>query len=211
MSLINVLLHGDAAYVAVDTAVIQFDTGAVFEGSKMVPMPSAGIVVAGQGTPDLIYHFAMSMVTCLRQMDFDAIQDASPGIDDWFRRVDAFYASQGKPDASPAHSGQRIVVAGWSMREQRMAGIQFNRPPGADTSFEVDRIEGQLHTPAYDDDLSGLTVATPEDYMRAVAEAQMRTHRKHKSQPVLGGRLIVAELRRSQVIVSDLGPILVRG
>lgn len=209
MSLLNVLLLGDKAYVAVDTATFVRGTDHVFDSCKMLPLGSAGVVIAGRGTPDLLYHFGMSLLALVRNMDFDTIQDVMPGlIDDWFNHVNKWYAAMGRENCRPSLSGQQLVVAGWSSREGRMSALSFERPQDA-THFAVTRVERELCCPAYEDDLRNLVVPNATAYMQEVAAAQMRTYRSGKLEDgvVIGGALQVAEMTRQRITIFEAGSL----
>lgn len=207
MSMLDVLLQQDSAFVGVDTCLFNFATGQTHEGTKLLAMPGSGVVVANTGTPDVLFHFAMSFNQAAKTVDFDAIREHfTQFIDAWFDKLCSFYP----PEVSPRRGGQRIVVVGWSKRDAAMRGLQFHRQAG-DGKFEITDIDGCLSTPAYDEDLSELVVPDHFAYMRAIADARMRDFRGMGSEGQrecpIGGKLIVAMLTREGTTIRNLGEL----
>jgi len=204
MSLLNVLLRDQKAVVAVDTANVVIATGAIYEGCKMIPLANAGCVLAGRGSPLLLYNFVTWLHCSARSLSFDFIAAEAPtAIDTWFEQWVALIRGHMPEEHLPTTQNHQLVVVGWSEKVGRMAGLSLTRDRGSDTAFRAEPIDGVYASPAYEEDLSELTVPNEVAYMQAVAEAQVRAYRGGTLDAgfVIGGRLMVAELTRDAVTI----------
>ena len=110
MSILNVVMAPDRAYVAVDTAVVNRAGGRRGHSSKLVPLIELNAVVAVRGHQILLAEIACG---CLQMPgDFDALASVFPDLlTGWYYGL--FAPAEGASGPSDFEQEQ-VVLAGWS-------------------------------------------------------------------------------------------------
>lgn len=200
MSLLILLLCEDRALLAVDTLTSDRLPDAPqntwTESSKLAIVPHSQVAIAGRGD----VSFPRSLATHLMRFpdaDFDAIvARLATDLDTAFDLHCTVLGADMK-----AHP-QDLVMAGYSQKAGHMAAVAVRRPAGAEG------FESVQHLPA---GVLGLPPCEPEgsfrnedEYLRAKASAQVEWGRTECPGAAIGGRLLVADLRREALSVRML-------
>jgi len=216
MSLLNVYLAAHRALVGVDTACglppgqsLQDWCAANAPGqqppaelSKLWPIAHAGAVIACRG----IALFGME-VYCAASMlpSVDAIED---GMGELLKLVsaasDARHAAAGMPDEA-RFAKQEIALVGWSQREGAMIATVWVREAGPGRPFVVDQVD-RFTAPWESEWGEAIEPRTDHDMLQLARVQVSRFRVAHPGAPI-GGRLLVAELTRSQITVRQAGEI----
>lgn len=199
MSLLNIQILDDKAYVAVDTAGP--DGCAV---SKLSILPHAHLVFAARGVLFMTSVIATMWSSRQHDVDFDLVAEQTPGmLDEVLDGVRAQREQAGEDVSVIVDQHQEVAIVGWSKNEGRMAGVLMTRLAGSNR-FETRPITS--HLSEMDEDLTDLVVPGYKEYMVTVARAQLRCIRRKYPEAVAstGRSLLLAEVTRRSVTVSDI-------
>ena len=196
MSILNVIVQPERAWVAVDTAGMDGRTGNAIEVSKIVPLAHANLLFAARGAQVVMHNLAAWCMSLEKTADFDLLANFPPGfMDSFHERLMHQCRAQGY---EPAVQEAEIAIVGWSENQQRVASLLFRRSQGA-AAYEVTHPE-QYIAPIFDDDaqkrLGEQTVPSMLEYMRLVAKEQMAWAKRYGQASHMGGRLLLAEVTR---------------
>jgi hypothetical protein len=202
MSLLNVVLQRQEAYVAVDTRFLSLSGSGFFEGTKMLILPHANVVFASRGERTFLHWVFNWFLMTLETFDFDGIERVLPQV---LQAQFEIYAEKCKADAieSKHYAEIELVVVGWSQSEQHMICLTVLRKLG-DDQFSVNRMKTGHIAPAFTEDLSSITVASQAGYMSAVARAQTRQAKRDSPGQPVGGRLLMATVTKDKVTVETI-------
>ena len=217
MSIVNTILSAQRVRLAVDTAV-----GAVpglpfapdrpaGSMSKLMPLVGINAVLAARGhisvLPMMIFSSAM-MVAC-EGIDFDGLVEALPEIiQGAVNNAAANLRQQGLPAESA--SDVHVVVAGWSPKLERMRAVSWGRDLG---EVELEQVELDDGWPAeLTPCLGGVDDDDPplNDHQMMVAVGRQVAAGLATGTPGFGGRLVLCEVTRHRVTLTDAGPIVTR-
>lgn len=210
MSIMNVIVKPDRAYVAVDTAAAttQGRKGCV-ETSKMVPLVHANLIFAARGALTVMHNLASWCMSIDRTANFDYLAGLLPEMMDQFHER-LMHQVQSQTGEVPHHQEVEIALVGWSEGKKNMACLLLSNDRGQGPYSA--KIAQCVISPFPGDDamqrMSEVTVPDIESYMAVVANEQVKfVRRQFPGQPI-GGRLIVAEITKDRMTVesvTDLG------
>lgn len=208
MSVLNIIVSHDRAWVAVDTAGTDACTGNALEVSKMVPLVHASLVLAARGATTVMHNLAAWCMSLDRTADFDLLAGFPPG---WMDEFHTHLASQVRAQTGrePAAQETEIVIVGWSASQQRMALLAFRRGAGMD-SYQVQTPDIYIAPWPGDEAMNRLaeiTVPNMAEYMRVVSDEQMAWSKHTNQVGPIGGRLLIAEVTRDAITIRDAGAI----
>ena len=202
MSLCNVWTSGDAAIIAVDTAIRSQPEGLLGHRSKILPVPHARMALAcrGQMVQFGALHFALSGLSST----FDDAMERLPGI------LETLSANANRTPSIPGVDlTLELFVVGWS---DAAKGIQVHRylfqPGGA---FEKDRSgSGVFLSPCATEEewQAGYMIATQPDFdeqLPLFMSRQAIYGRATHPDVAFGGRILKTTLTRDFIQTIDLG------
>jgi len=165
----------------------------------MVPIIHYPAVVAGRGRAGFPHLVA---VTCgTTPCDFDGLLDAMPAIlaGAW-KAFTEMLAARGEVPAEPSQS---IVVVGWSPREDRFIGREYQQENVA-IGFGCQDV-GRYHVAPWAEDMehARLDPRSP-GLMAELARAQTRMVARTKPEASAGGDFIVCTLRRRGITTETI-------
>ena len=202
MSILNVWLACDHALVGVDTDSVDI-AGNHYDCSKLLPIVHLNAVLAGRGSLALLGCAFVQMLVSGGE-DFDVVAGRLPEY-----ATNAFLGTIGGPLRSLSESayqaGDEIVLVGWSPRFGRPRSVEVSRAPGA-SSFVFEETELQYVSP-WKDSIDYATKASDVWQMRRLAGAQVSLLRRTDPEAAAGGRLVVAEIRKNGLSISNTGLI----
>lgn len=204
MSILNVLMTPDRAFVAVDTLAQDAVTGERSEGAKLLLIPQHSIVVAGRGSGQFflrLYHLCLE-ASFRRAFTIEQImREVGPVMDQlWPNYIDAARIAQMDLD----HLQAEFVVVGWSRSQERIVGTAYSKSV-VEHPTRVEELVGGIAAPGQP--LRGLPDSFEPEAIRAAGRRQADYLNAEEGREVAGGRVIVAFLRRGEVIVRDIGAI----
>lgn len=216
MTLLNVWVGADRALVGVDTcARPTHPKWAALTGvppqldvTKVFPLAAAGAIVAGRGVSGLIW--AVHLRCLATPGDFDTLVAAMPTILRWadrdYRRMVPFWSRWG------ADGALQLALVGWSPRQERMCGAIFSRT-AAGHAFERLDLGGE-GSEGGDESDDWIAPWEPEQGEAPVPDTPgnmldlvIRQMNHAPADAPIGGRLIVAELRRDVLTVQTLAEL----
>jgi len=207
MSLLNVLIHPDRALVAVDTRMMEVETGRYFEGSKMFPMIHSNVLFACRGDrvfPLFVFDWFLGcMGEAFRTYDLDAVERDIPVV---LAKVKERYTEKSDlHGAAESHLGIDLVVVGWSEKHQTMRGLSCVSERGGE--FSIGAMETGRLGPIPTEDLRHVHCNDEVEYLTTVARSQVRQVRRDDPGFPIGGRLLLAELTRDTLSVRTVADL----
>ena len=201
MSLVNIRIVDDCAYIAVDTAMCAIPSNDSFEGTKLLVLPGPNVVLAARGDVAFAKRIFLQYLLRSETQDYDSI---AKGLKSTVRKemdlYDNFQRSHGNTD--PQTGSAEIYLVGWSKRAGKPAACQVKRAGG---SVEKEDLESSITAPGISANLGGARVNGYEGLMMLFAQHQVAEF-KSTGLP-LGGRLIFAKLTKDEISIRDLGEI----
>ena len=196
MSILNVSIDRDRALVAVDT-LCQTGQGPR-ETLKLYPLPHIGAVIAGRGQLAFLLQIHLEVILHCATFD-DLVERTIEALPPLFARLRAQpnAAAFGMGDGSDV---QELVLVGWSPQAQAMQGWRWSQSDPR-LGFTREEIAPWLVSPALEP-VGDLSTATG---MLHLARRQVTRWRPSAPGGALGGRLLLAELRRGALMVRDVG------
>ncbi|VTU29453.1 hypothetical protein H6CHR_03198 [Variovorax sp. PBL-H6] len=201
MSLFNVWVSPTKAMVIVDTEVKAQD-GRYFEGSKMLTLPHANIVVAARGnTLFLSTLFSLLHVAqCTRCDDFEALMfSALKTTTDQLKTLEQTFAFK--------HSiyDNEVALVGYSHYYGGMHCVAYESRD--ETGFTAQEISDAYYAP-WDESWGPAPTGFPTPGIaRAIASEQMADLLQMHPDKPFGGRLLLAELTREDIKVCTGSPL----
>jgi len=204
MSILNILMTPNHAFVAVDTLAQDAVTGEKSEGAKLLLIPQHNIVVAGRGSGQFflrLYHLCLE-ASFRRAFTIEQImREVGPVMDQfWPNYLDAARAAEMDLDQLQSE----LVVVGWSPTQERIVGTAYSKS-NAQCPARVVKLVGGIAAPGQP--LRDLPESFEPEAIRAAARRQAEYLNAEEGQEVAGGRVIAAFLKRGETIVRDLGAI----
>lgn len=204
MSILNVLMTPDQAFVAVDTLAQDAVSGEVSEGAKLLLIPQHNIVVAGRGSGQFFLRIYQLCLEASFRKAFSIEQimrEVGPVMDQlWPNYVQA--ARDAKMDLAQLQS--EIVVVGWSKAQDRIVGTAYAKS-GVEQPARVAELVGGIAAPGQP--LRNLPDSFHPEAMLAAGRLQAEYVNAEEGRQVAGGRLIAAFVQRGETVVRDLGTI----
>jgi len=204
MSILNVLLTPEKLLVAVDTLAEDAMTGKPSSGAKLLLIPQHNVVMATRGSAQFFLRLYELSLQASFRADFTMEQlMAELGLvieQLWPNYVAA--ADQAGIPRDQLHT--EIVLGGWSPKNGRMMATAYAKSANGEQVI-AQALEGGLASPG--DPLRGKPASFD---MAAVLEAgrlQAVYLNQALGRPVAGGRLLVADLTRDSMVLSNAGPI----
>lgn len=198
MSLIIAGMTPERVLLGVDTDAVLPD-GTFRSVSKLLPMPHDGMVLAHSGNSGFLPMLAIHQELALN--DYDGAVAAMPTV---LRQVyDNALVPLVPADMRHLIMPQRIVLAGWSEALQRMAVVQWRVTADAvEPDKPFDEVDWLVTPPApagcpEPNTLADMKVIATGQKKRSVEEPEKVGH--------VGGRLIVAQMRKGRTVITDEG------
>jgi len=204
MSILNVLMTPDRAFVAVDALAHDAVTGEKSDGAKLLLIPQHNIVVAGRGSGQFFLRlYSLCLEASFRRaFTIERImREIGPLMEQlWPNFLDA--ARIAHMDLDKLQS--EFVVVGWSQTQERIVGAAYSKS-GVGHPTRVEELVGGIAAPG--PPLRGLPDSFDPEAIRAAGRRQADYLNAAEGREVAGGRIIVAFLKRGEVIVRDIGEI----
>lgn len=204
MSILNVLMTPERAFVAVDTLAQDAVSGEVSEGAKLLLIPQHNIVVAGRGSGQFFLRIYQLCLEASFRKAFSIEQimrEVGPVMDQlWPNYVQA--ARDAKMDLAQLQA--EIVVVGWSKAQDRIVGTAYAKSD-VEHHARVAALVGGIAAPGQP--LRDLPDSFHPDAIVAAGRRQAEYVNAEEGRHVAGGRIIAAFLQRGEVIVRDLGAV----
>lgn len=210
MSILSTHLTAERVLIGVDTR------GAAAEGMsenaratigtvnchKAAYLPALGAVLAGRGTPSLL-QLVSSQSMLSGHADFDALVGGLPAMlkFGFTHMLDVARRSGLTVDLTE----QEILAAGYSAQAGRMVGYVWAQESRAAGFERYDLEDGSAWQTPWWAAEDPPECDTPEAMLR-LARLQVAAARERRIEAI-GGKLIVADVRRNGVSFNDLGPI----
>lgn len=192
MSLLNVWVSPERALIAVDTDAITPD-GQHFGMSKLLVLPHAETVFAFRGDRRFMHDLFGRFYLARCDVDLDAIMS---GMGEMLASV-----ILGLRQAGEAPLSYEVAVVGWSASEARVRGFWCTGRTDED-DWDLEEITSARVTPWR---LPNLRMTPNVEGMRELAVQQAEWLRADGDAG--GGRLLVAQLTRREIIVRDEGAL----
>jgi hypothetical protein len=193
MSILNVSVSPALARVAVDTRCIALD-GRRGEGSKLVPLVHLNAVFAMRGPLDFLGNVYCCCST--HPANLDQLLEAMPDA------LQHCYERQFAGAAEDTFSPIQFVVAGWSIKQQRMVAMDYLLDTLGGTFSLRKQIDPWTLAPG-----ERGTAPTKSDLASAdlveIATAQTRHALAANPSEGIGGRLLIAEITRDALTLTS--------
>lgn len=192
MSLLNAWVRPSRGLVAVDTDTIT-RIGTHLESSKLIPLVHAHTVFAARGDRRFLWDLVSKYFLASEHVDFDVIVRSLPSI---LAGLVLAFRQEGV-----APFPYQFTVVGFSPLHGEVRGHWYTGHTGSD-DFDSSEL-GQRLAPWETTDPAPM----PESLgaMRAIAERQVPMLRARKAAG--GGKLLVAEITPSQIVLHNLGEL----
>jgi len=204
MSILNVLMTPDRAFVAVDTLAQDAVSGEVSEGAKLLLIPQHNIVVAGRGSGQFFLRIYQLCLEASFRNAFSIEQimrEVGPVMDQlWPKYVKA--ALDAQMDLSKLQA--EIVVVGWSKTQDRIVGTAYAKSD-IEQHVRVAALVGGIAAPGQP--LRDLPDSFHPDAILAAGRRQAEYVNAEEGRHVAGGRIIAAFLQRGETLVRELGQL----
>lgn len=204
MSILNVLMTPERAFVAVDTLAQDAVSGEISEGAKLLLIPQHNIVVAARGSGQFFLRVYQLCLEASFRKAFSIEQimrEVGPVMDQlWPRYVQAI--RDAKMDLGQLQS--EIVVVGWSNAQSRIVGTAYAKSV-VEQPTRVAELVGGIASPG--EPLRDATDSFEPEAILAAGRRQAEYLNFQEGKVVAGGRLIAAFLRRGEAAVRDIGTI----
>lgn len=192
MSLLNVWVSPERALIAVDTDGMN-PGGPHFGMSKLLPLVHAQTVFAARGDRRFLWDLFSRFHLSSADVDYDVIVDNLP-------QMLASLIAGLRQDGHVPFSYQFAIV-GWSPVQQRVCGRWYVGRTDED-GYDVDELGARVAP--WQDTETARVPDSPEN-VRWLAERQASWLRAEDTAG--GGRLLVAQLTRREIIVRDEGQL----
>lgn len=204
MSILNVLMTPERAFVAVDTLAQDAVSGEVSEGAKLLLIPQHNIVVAGRGSGQFFLRIYQLCLEASFRKAFSIEQimrEVGPVMDQlWPNYVQAALdAGLGLDQLN-----SEIVVVGWSKTQNQIVGTAYAKSD-VESHARVAALVGGIASPG--EPLRGAPDSFEVEAVLAAGRRQAEYLNAQEGRVVAGGRLIAAFLQRGEAVVKDLGTI----
>ncbi|WP_102788520.1 hypothetical protein [Stenotrophomonas bentonitica] len=204
MSILNVLMTPERAFVAVDTLAQDAVSGEISEGAKLLLIPQHNIVVAGRGSGQFFLRIYQLCLEASFRKAFSIEQimrEVGPVMDQlWPKYVQA--AQDANMDLAQLQA--EIVVVGWSKAQSRIVGTAYAKSV-VEQPTHIAALVGGIAAPGQP--LRDLPDSFHPDAILAAGSRQAAYVNEEEGRHVAGGRLIAAFLQRGEALVRDLGTI----
>lgn len=204
MSILNVLMTPDRAFVAVDTLAQDAVSGEISEGAKLLLIPQHNIVVAGRGSGQFYLRIYQLCLEASFRSAFSieqVMREVGPVMDQlWPNYVQAI--RDAKLDLGQLQA--EIVIVGWSTAQGRIVGSAYAKSV-VEQPTHVAELVGGIAAPGQP--LRGLADSFHPDAILAAGRRQAEYVNAEEGRHVAGGRIITAFLQRGEAIVRDLGAV----
>lgn len=204
MSILNVLMTPERAFVAVDTLAQDAVSGEISEGAKLLLIPQHNIVVAGRGSGQFFLRIYQLCLEASFRKAFSIEQimrEVGPVMDQlWPNYVQA--ARDAKLDLDQLQA--EIVIVGWSKAQGRIVGSAYAKSV-VEQPTRVAELVGGIAAPGQP--LRDLPDSFHADAILAAGRRQAEYVNAEEGRHVAGGRIIAAFLQRGEAIVRDLGAV----
>ncbi|MNV19122.1 hypothetical protein D3C71_1099730 [compost metagenome] len=204
MSILNVLMTPERAFVAVDTLAQDAVSGEVSEGAKLLLIPQHNVVVAGRGSGQFFLRIYQLCLEASFRNAFSIEQimrEVGPVMDQlWPNYVQA--ARDAKLDLDQLQA--EIVIVGWSKAQGRIVGSAYAKSV-VEQPTRVAELVGGIAAPGQP--LRDLPDSFHPDAILAAGRRQAEYVNAEEGRHVAGGRIIAAFLQRGEAIVRDLGAV----
>jgi hypothetical protein len=205
MSLVNIHLQPDRAWIAVDTEVLTANAGKYGHGSKMTLLPQANAVLAIRGL-NVVLGFVFTNALAAWPSTFDALVTAVPQ----FLRQTLDYLDENAMQllgrsAEEAHAfDQEVSLIGYSEERGRMCAFVFSSKGSKQVDvFELEERDAHISpwAAAWGEPIDPSTT----EYMRFLALFQVDRGGEMEPTAPLGGQLLLCELTKGDAKFSSLG------
>lgn len=205
MSLVNIHLQPDRAWIAVDTEVLTANAGEYGQGSKMTLLPQANAVLAIRGL-NVVLGFIFSNALMVCPSSFDSLAKAVPQ----FLRQTLDYLEENAMQllgrsAEEAHAfDQEVSLVGYSEERGRMCAFVFSSKGSKQVNvFELEERDAHISpwAAAWGEPIDPSTM----EYMRFLALFQVERAGGMEPAAPLGGELLLCELTKGEAKFSSLG------
>lgn len=205
MSILNVVLRGDYAFVASDSLGKRLgcgDSTPIVAVSKFVPLPHANAVIGVVGDITLLTTI-FSGVHYLGG-GFDSICEKFRDLVGQGRQ--AQLANCAEYLRNPLmEMGSILVLVGWSESRGRVWGLSAERKGGAE-SWEFDEIDRYFIYP-YMPEIEDKSDPKDREEIADLCEAQVRLISQLEPDFVSGGQMILAEITKGRISIDGTAPI----
>lgn len=204
MSILNVLLRPDHLLVAVDTLAEDALTGAKSSGAKLLLIPQHNLVLATRGSTQFFLRIYELALQASFRADFTMEQlgkELGLVVDQLWPAYERAALDAGIQREA---LGTELVLGGWSPRAGRMVATAYAKSDSG-TAAVVQPLAGGLASPG--EPLEGRPDSFAPEAVLAAGRAQSVWLNEKAGRRVAGGRLLVATLKPTQALISDLGPV----
>ncbi|MBN4953755.1 hypothetical protein JY431_05965 [Stenotrophomonas maltophilia] len=202
--MLNVLLRPDQLLVAVDTLAEDALTGAKSSGAKLLLIPQHNLVLATRGSTQFFLRIYELALQASFRADFTMEQlgkELGLVVDQLWPAYERAALDAGIPREA---LGTELVLGGWSPRAGRMVATAYAKSDSG-TAAVVQPLAGGLASPG--EPLQGRPGSFAPEALLAAGRAQSVWLNERAGRLVAGGRLLVASLKSTQALISDLGPV----
>jgi hypothetical protein len=196
MSLLNVVVGDEIAWLCVDTTSQVIADGRCIHSSKMIHFPHINAVVACRGELSFLANIFLS---CF----FDPVHDFDSLLQVWPKRlIDATedYLHRAKESAFDVSLvGHEVILLGWSNARSRPVCLASRRQSASEI-FESMEVNCRLAPNPGQSLFDFSSLASLEE----VARAQVHAVRVSNSGDPIGGKLLLAELTAKRTLFSEI-------
>jgi len=204
MSILNVLLRPDQLLIAVDTWAEDALTQKPSAGAKLLLIPQHNLVLASRGSA----QFFLKIYELCLQASFRADFTMEQLMAELGLVMDHLWPNylQAAAEAGMARDilHSELVLGGWSPKADRMMATAYAKDAGGDPA-RVQPREGGLASPG--EPLRGRPDSFELEAVLGAGRLQAAYLNKSVGRTVAGGRLLVADLRNGQAIITDVAAI----
>lgn len=206
MSLIQILLQPDKAFVAMDTLTDSHLPGASaphwHESSKMIPLVAPNAILATRGDGAFLSRIFSHCSTAQRTLEFDSLCDE---LDAHMMGLNLGYEAHQfrRGLAATIAAGNEFHLVGWSERRSAMACLSGH---AIGSSVSKNFRENGVIGPALSGALDSRTMFNDSEFLRRARQQVEVASAEDPAMPI-GGRLLLAELTRTTLSIRDLGEI----
>lgn len=187
MSLLNIIVGDDVAWVAFDTDGISLRENRHYPWSKAVPIVHANVLLACRGERNFLTHTFFQGFLRDGPTNFDSFAGI---FEDMLRAAAESYAQQAAQAGVDAASiGLEIVMVGWSESQNRPVCLAASRSPNT-LAFEIKETRCRIAPGVPCSDLSSIAAVAD------LARKQVFAMRSSQPNEPIGGNLMLAEITR---------------
>ena len=197
MSLFQAWIEPERALVAVDTLAYDHNHGGISEVLKMAALPHAQCVMACRGSQHAFLQLLAHAWLAPGYSTYDKLAACVPQLVEW--------ASAQFPESLPDAIAQcELTLVGWSDAGQRMAGTSYVVDLKANTCQAQGEIDYCRVGPAV---VNKVPAEFDDALALKVARLQVAWVQDNAPDQATGGRLLIAELSRREIVIRDAGKI----